>query len=81
MVASTCVGEILANITNSGILKKAKISGKSVDDVKKTKTKGEMPKASYALRVNATSNKQAKIMKKIATLISVLGSLSVRNEP
>ena len=81
IVASTCVGEILATITNSGIIKKAWMSGKSVDDVKKTKTNGEIPKGSYALRVNAMSNKQAKIMKKIEILISVLGSLSVRHEP
>ena len=81
IVASTCVGEIFATITNRGMMKKARMSGKRVDDVKKMKTNGEIPKASYAFIVNAMSNKQAPIMAITAILRSVLGSFSVRHAP
>ena len=81
MVASTCVGEIFATNTNGGMTKNARISGNRVEDVKKMKTNGLIPKVSYTFNVKAISNKQAVIMPKIASLNSVLVSHSFNHVP
>ena len=81
MVASTCVGEIFATKTKGGMTKNARISGKRVEDVKKMKTNGLIPKVSYTFNVKAMSNKQAVIMPKIASLNSVLVSHSLSHVP
>lgn len=57
IVASTCIGEILAIRTNGGIMKRPRIRGNSVDDVKNRNVKLLIPSASFHYSVSATLKK------------------------